>query len=49
MRSAMSVMADRETDVRALARRLGVSRGLLYRYVTRDGAPTEAGQKLLEM
>ena len=34
---------------RALAGRLGVSRSLLYVYVTRDGTPTEAGRKLLEM
>ena len=49
LRIAMSAMADRETDVRALAQRLGVSRSLLYMYVTRDGAPTEAGRKLLEI
>ena len=49
LRIAMSAMADRETDVQALAQRLGVSRSLLYMYVTRDGSPTEAGQKLLEM
>ena len=49
LRIAMSAMADRGTDVQALARRLGVSRSLLYMYETRDGAPTEAGRKLLEM
>ena len=49
LRIAMSAMANRETDVRALAQRLGVSRSLLYMYVTRDGAPTAAGRKLLEM
>ena len=49
LRIAMSAMADRETDIRALAQRLGVSRSLLYRYVTRGGAPTEVGRKLLEM
>ena len=49
LRIAMSAMADRETDVQELARRLGVSRSLLYMYVTRDGTPTDAGQKLLEM
>ena len=49
LRIAMSAMADRETDVQALAQRLGVSRSLLYMYVTRDGAPTAAGRKLLEM
>ena len=42
-------MRGSEADVQALARRLGVSRSLLYMYVTRDDAPTEAGQKLLEM
>ena len=49
LRIAMSAMADRETDVQALAQRLGVSRSLLYRYVTRDGTPTEAGRKVLEV
>ena len=49
LRIAMSSMADRETDVQELARRLGVSRSLLYMYVTRDGTPTDVGQKLLEM
>ena len=49
LRIAMSAMADCETDVQALARRLGVSQSLLYRYVTRDGTPTAAGRKLLEM
>ena len=49
LRIAMSAMADRETDVQALAQRLGVSRSLLYMYVTRDGAPTAAGRKLLEI
>ena len=49
LRIAMSAMADRETDVRALARRLGASRSLLYMYVTRDGTPTDASQKLLEV
>ncbi len=49
MRIAMSAMADRETDVQALAQHLGVSRSLLYMYVMRDGTPTKAGQKLLEM
>ena len=49
LRIAMSAMADRETDVQDLARRLGVSRSLLYMYVSRDGAPTEAGQRLLDM
>ena len=49
LRIAMSAMADRETDVQALAQCLSVSRSLLYRYVTRDGALTEAGRKLLEM
>ena len=49
LRIAMSAMADPGTDVQALAQRLGVSRSLLYMYVTRDGAPTSAGRKLLEM
>ena len=47
-RGILVKVADRETDVQALAQRLGVSRFLLYRYVTRDGAQTEAGRKLLE-
>ena len=47
LRIAMSAMADRETDVKELSRWLGVSRSLLYMYVTRDGAPTETG--LLEI
>ena len=48
-RGILVKVADRETDVQALAQRLGVSRSLLYMYVTRDDAPTEAGRKLLEM
>ena len=49
LRIAMSAMADRETDVQALAQRLGLSRSLLHIYVARDGTPTEAVQKLLEI
>ena len=48
LRIVMSAMADRETDVQALAQHLGVSRSLLYMYVMPNGTPTEAGKKILE-
>lgn len=48
MRMAMSAMADRSTQAKDLARRLGITTTTLYMYVNGDGSPKAPGQALLE-
>lgn len=45
---AMSAMADRETQAKDLARRLGITTTTLYMYVNGDGSPKAPGQALLD-
>ncbi len=45
---AMRAMADRETNVHDLAKRLGITTTTLYMYVNGDGSVKEPGQKLLD-
>ena len=47
LRMAMGAMADRETSVHDLAKRLGITTTTLYMYVNSDGSVKEPGQKLL--
>lgn len=48
LRMAMRAMADRETNVHDLAKRLGITTTTLYMYVNGDGSVKEPGQKLLD-
>jgi DNA invertase Pin-like site-specific DNA recombinase len=48
LRIATSAMADRETQAKNLARRLGITTTTLYMYVTGDGLPKAPGQALLD-
>ena len=48
LRMAMSAMADRETQAKDLARRLGITTTTLYMYVNGDGSPKAPGQALLD-
>jgi len=48
LRMAMSAMADRGTQAKDLARRLGITTTTLYMYVNGDGSPKAPGQALLD-
>jgi len=48
LRRAMDAMARRKTNVRELARRLGITTSTLSAYVNGDGTVKAAGQKLLD-
>ena len=48
LRMAMSAMADRGTQAKDLARRLGITTTTLYTYVNGDGSPKAPGQALLD-
>ena len=48
LRTAMNVMAPRETNAQELARRLGITTTTLYAYVNGDGTVKAPGQKLLD-
>ena len=48
LRLAMDAMAQRETNVRELAQRLGITTSTLYAYVNGDGTVKAAGQQLLD-
>ncbi len=48
LRMAMSAMAERGTQAKDLARRLGITTTTLYMYVNGDGSPKAPGQALLE-
>ena len=49
LRLAMHAMANRNTVVHDLAKRLGITTSSLYMYVNGDGSVKEPGQKLLGM
>ena len=48
LRTAMKAMADRETSVLDLAKRLGITTTTLYEHVNGDGSAKAPGQKLLD-
>ena len=48
LRLAMHAMADRDTIVQDLVKRLGITTTTLYTYVNGDGTVKEPGQKLLD-
>ena len=48
LRLAMHAMADRDTIVQDLVKRLGITTTTLYMYVNGDGTVKESGQKLLD-
>ena len=48
LRLAMHAMADRNTVVHDLAKRLGITTATLYMYVNGDGSVKAPGQKLLD-
>lgn len=48
LRMAMAAMADRGTQAKDLARRLGITTTTLYMYVNGDGSPKAPGQYLLD-
>jgi DNA invertase Pin-like site-specific DNA recombinase len=48
LRMAMSAMADRETQAKDPARRLGITTTTLYMYVNGDVSPKAPGQALLD-
>ena len=48
LRMAMHAMADRNTLVHDLAKRLGMTTTTLYMYVNGDGTVKAPGQKLLD-
>ena len=48
LRMAMAAMADLQSKVREVARRLGMTTTTLYEYVNGDGSLKPSGQALLD-